>query len=169
MSTDLATIQSLFKTNESIFQKTIKDVPDDQWLTHPADGSNHFLWIVAHMLVARANIPRMMGQPWSAPWEKLFVRGAQPVSNDQYPTPAELRKAWDEVAAKMEKGFASADPKALAEPARQGAPSLDGTVAGTVGILCFHESYHVGQLGYLHKWLGWDRWSDRKLPYRARR
>jgi uncharacterized damage-inducible protein DinB len=154
MKTDLATIQSMFKTNEEFYQRTIKDVPDDQWLTQPADGSNHLLWIVGHMLVARANVPKLMGEQWSAPWEKLFVRGAKRVSADQYPSPAEMRKAWDELSDKMTKAFATAKPEALASPAKEGAPTLDGTVAGTVGFLCLHETYHVGQLGYLHKWLG---------------
>jgi uncharacterized damage-inducible protein DinB len=154
MKTDLATIQSMFKTNEEFFKRTINDVPDDMWLKQMDDGSNHLLWIVGHMLVARANVPKLMGEQWSAPWEKLFVRGAKRVSADQYPTPAEMRKAWDELSDKMTKAFANTNPEALASPAKEGAPTLDGTVAGTVGFLCLHETYHVGQLGYLHKWLG---------------
>lgn len=154
MKTDLATIQSMFKTNEDIFQRTIKDVPDEKWLTQAGDGSNHLLWITGHMLVARANVPRMLGQIWSAPWEPLFARGAKRVSSDQYPSPADLREAWQDVAEKMSTGFANANPETLSIPAKQGAPTLDGTVAGTIGFLCLHETYHVGQLGYLHKWLG---------------
>ena len=154
MKTDLATIQSMFKTNEEFFKRTINDVPDDMWLKQMDDGSNHLLWIVGHMLVARANVPKLMGEQWSAPWEKLFVRGAKRVSADQYPSPAEMRKAWDELSDKMTKAFANTNPEALASPAKEGAPTLDGTVAGTVGFLCLHETYHVGQLGYLHKWLG---------------
>jgi len=154
MTTDLATIQSMFKANEDIFRRTIKDVPDDRWLTQAGDGSNHLLWITGHMLVTRAIVPRMMGQSWSAPWEPLFVRGAKPVSPEQYPSPAEIRKAWEEVSEKMSTAFANSTPEALASPAKQGAPTLDGTLAGTVGFLCLHETYHVGQLGYLHKWLG---------------
>jgi len=143
----------MFKTNEDFFQRTIKDVPDDKWLVQMDEGSNHLLWIVGHMLVARANVPKMMGETWSAPWEKLFVRGAKRVSPEQYPSPAEIRKAWDEVAEKMSTAFAT-KTGALASPAKEGAPTLDGTMAGTVGFLCLHETYHVGQLGYLHKWLG---------------
>ena len=153
MKTDLATIQSMFKTNEEFFQRTIKDVPDEKWLVQMDEGSNHLLWIVGHMLVARANVPKMMGESWSAPWEKLFVRGAQRVSPDQYPSPAEIRKAWEEVSEKMSTAFAT-KTDVLTSPAKQGAPTLDGTMAGTVGFLCLHETYHVGQLGYLHKWLG---------------
>ena len=154
MKTDLATIQSMFKTNEELFRRTIKDVPDDKWLTQADDGCNHLLWIVGHMLVTRANVPKIMGEPWSAPWEKLFVRGARRVSPEEYPSPAEMRKAWDELSDKMSKAFATANPEGLASPAKQGAPTLDGTLAGTIGFLCLHETYHLGQLGYLHKWLG---------------
>ena len=154
MKTDLVTIQSMFKTNEELFKRTIDDVPDDKWLTQMDDASNHLLWIVGHMLVTRANVPRIMGEQWSAPWEKLFVRGAKRVSPDEYPSPVEMRNAWDELSETLSKAFATAKPEALASPAKPGAPTLDGTLAGTVGFLCLHETYHLGQLGYLHKWLG---------------
>lgn len=154
MKTDLATIQSMFKTNEEIFQRTMNDVPDDKWLTPPGDGSNHLLWIMGHMLVTRAIVPRILGQSWSAPWESLFTRGAKPVSPDRYPSPPELRKAWREVAEKLSASFADAQSETFFKPAKEGSPTLDGTVAGTIGFICLHETYHLGQLGYLRKWLG---------------
>ncbi len=35
-------------------------------------------------------------------------------------------------------------------PPRFRAPSTDGTLF----LFSFHEAYHVGQLGYLRRWLG---------------
>jgi hypothetical protein len=38
--------------------------------------------------------------------------------------------------------------------AKAGPPSFDGKVSGLVAFLAFHETYHVGQVSYLKKWLG---------------
>lgn len=154
MTTDIATVQSMFKTNADIFQKTIDDIPEEQWLTRTGDVSNHLLWIAGHMVVCRALVPKMLGKEWSSPWEKLFARGAKLVDDQQYPSPAEIRKAWTEVSEKLSSTLSNAPSEALSRPTAEGSPSLDGTVAGTVGFLCLHETYHVGQVGFLHKALG---------------
>ncbi len=45
----------------------------------------------------------------------------------------------------------------LSKPSAEGAFSLDGTIAGVEGTLCLHETYHVGQVGYLRKRLGYGQ------------
>lgn len=152
--TDLATIQSMFKVNNQIFQKAIDGIPEEQWLTVADADTNHLLWITGHMLVTRSAIPKLLGKPWSASWEKLFARGAKPSPREQYPSPAELRQAWNEVDEKLNEALSEATPEELSNASAEGAFSLDGTVGGIVGILCLHETYHVGQVGYLRKRLG---------------
>jgi uncharacterized damage-inducible protein DinB len=154
MSTDVATIKSMFKTNEDLFQRAIQDIPEDKWLTMAGDDSNHLLWIAGHMVVCRALVPKMLGKEWSAPWEALFARGAKRVGAEQYPSAAEIKQAWTEVSEKLSTALADASPEALGRPPVHAAPSLDGTVAGTVGFLCLHETYHLGQMGYVRKLLG---------------
>ena len=45
----------------------------------------------------------------------------------------------------------------LAKPAPKGPPSFDGKISGLVAFLAFHEAYHVGQVTYLRKWLGYGQ------------
>ncbi len=154
MDNKLALVEGMLKANAQIFQKTIDGIPAEQWLTQPEDGSNHMMWIAGHIVVHRAMISKMLGAEWSAPWEKLFVRGAKLVPAGEYPNPIEIRQAWKEVSEKLTDVLAEASADALGKPIPQGKPSLDGTIGGTVGFLCLHETYHVGQMGYLRKWLG---------------
>ena len=154
MGTDIATVRKMFETNNAIFQKAIDGIPDEQWLKQSGDDSNPLLWIAGHMVVTRAAVPRMFGQAWSAPWEKLFARGAKRISPDEYPSPSEVRKAWAEVSEKLSAALSNPSAEILSGPAKEGSRSLDGTVAGSVAMLCLHDTYHVGQVGYLRKWLG---------------
>ena len=98
---DFPLIESMLKTNTELFNRAVEGIPEEQWLTTPRDGSNHLTWLAGHIVVTRANVPRLLGQSWSAPWEGLFKRGAQRVSPEQYPGPAEIQRAWKEVSGNL--------------------------------------------------------------------
>ncbi len=90
-------------------------------------------------------------------WFQLFPRGSRRVPAEQYPRPAEILDAWKDVSAKLPLALDRMTPELLSKPASGGARSVDGTVGGTVSLLSFHEVYHIGQMGYLRKWLGYGQ------------
>ena len=156
MSTDFLNIAGIFKTNTDLFHRALKGIPPDRLLARPGDDSNHLLWIAGHVVVHRARILKILGQDWSAPWEGLFARGAKLTADDQYPGIDELVQVWDEVSGRLTPSLASAPAAALAEPVSKGM-TLDGKISGQIAFLALHESYHVGQMAYLRKWLGFGQ------------
>ena len=154
MSTDLANISGSFKFNADVFKKMVDRIAPDRWLARPADGSNNLLWVAGHVAWARGRILAVLGLEWSRPWANLFARGAAIVGQDQYPDREEVLKAWDDVSAKLTAALESASPDTLSKPAPQRIPSFDGKLSGTLAFFSIHESYHIGQMGYLRKWLG---------------
>jgi uncharacterized damage-inducible protein DinB len=154
MNLDFSIIKGMFKANGEIFDKVVEAVPQDKWLTQPSTDSNHMTWVAGHVVVHRAILAEMLGAEWSAPWRKLFSRGAKLVAPDQYPDADELRRAWNEVSEKLTTSLSNATEEDLAKPAPQGVPTMDGKVGGFVAFLCLHETFHVGQLSYIKKLLG---------------
>jgi len=154
MSQDFAAIANMFNANAQIFDKATKGVPAEKWLARPGDGSNHLAWIAGHVVVHRAMVGKILGLQWSAPWEKLFARGAQLVEPEQYPDAAEIQRSFQEVSQKVASALPNVSEEMLKKPVEKGKASLDGTVGGTIALLCLHESFHVGQMSYLRKWLG---------------
>lgn len=157
MNTDFSAINSMFQANGSVFEKATRGIPDDKWLIQPGGDSNHLLFIAGHIVVHRAFVPQYLGVEWSAPWAGLFSRGAKRVAPEQYPSVAEIQKAWNEVSEKLMPVLPNAAAGVLAQPVPKQRPSLDGTLGGAIGLLCFHETYHVGQMGYVRKWLGFGQ------------
>jgi uncharacterized damage-inducible protein DinB len=155
MDTDLSMTASMFKANTQLFEKATQGIPPDKWLTRPGDDSNHLLWVAGHVVVHRAMALKLLGGEWSAPWAKLFARGAKLV--EQYPEAGEIVRAWDDVSHKLSESLASVSAEALAKPSPKEAPSFGGTVGGQIAFLGFHETYHVGQMSYLRKWLGYGQ------------
>jgi uncharacterized damage-inducible protein DinB len=153
MSTDFLNIAGIFKTNTGLFKKTIQEIPPDRWFVSPGNDSNHLMWIAGHLVVHRALVPKMLGEEWSAPWEGLFTRGAKLAAPEEYPETAEIVRAWDEVSGKLSSSLGSASEEALAQPVPKGV-TLDGKISGKIAFLSLHESYHMGQMAYLRKWLG---------------
>jgi uncharacterized damage-inducible protein DinB len=79
------------------------------------------------------------------------------VSPEQYPDAKELQRAWREVSEKLNAALPKASTDKLSTPVAEGRPSLDGTLGGTIALLCFHGAFHVGQMSYLRKWLGYGQ------------
>ncbi len=154
MSTAFGTIANMFNTNAQAFEKATQGVPPDQWLVRPGNDSNHLAWITGHVVVHRAMVARILGFQWTAPWEKLFARGAKLVAPDQYPKPDELQRSFQEVSGKLTSALPKVSEELLRKPVPKDQPSLDGTAGGSIALLCLHETYHVGQLAYVRKWLG---------------
>ena len=157
VNVDFSIITRMFQANAQSFEKAIAGIPEEHWLVQPSFNSNHLTWVAGHIVVMRAIVPRTLGLSWSVPWEGLFVRGAQLVSGEQYPAPAEIQRAWSEVSNNLSAALESASPETLARPVPDEAYSLDGKVGGSIALLCLHETYHVGQACYLRKWLGYGQ------------
>jgi uncharacterized damage-inducible protein DinB len=157
MNMDFAVIKGMFKTNSDIFDKVTKAIPGDRWLTRPSDECNHLTWIAGHVVVHRAIVAEMLGSAWSAPWRELFSRGAKLMPADRYPSSDELLRGWNEVSEKLSASLSTATEEDLAKPAPEGVPTMDGKIGGFVAFLCLHETFHVGQLSYLKKLLGYGQ------------
>jgi uncharacterized damage-inducible protein DinB len=154
MENDFANIAGMFKTNTGLVKKTMDEVDPESWFLKPGADSNHLMWVLGHLVWSRSNVLKILNQPVDIPSAPLFARGARLASPDEYPSVAEIKRAWDEVSEKLSSILGSAPVDHLAEPALSTPPSFDGKVSGNIAFLAFHETYHVGQVSYLRKWLG---------------
>ncbi len=157
MKTDFANIEGIFNTNTGIVKKAIDGILPEQWFLRPGNDSNHLMWVAGHLVVHRGAVLKTLGAGWETSWSSLFTRGAKLAPQDQYPAIEEIRSAWDEVSTKLPASFTEATADLLAKPAPKSSPSFDGKISGLVAFLAFHETYHVGQVSYLRKWLGYGQ------------
>jgi uncharacterized damage-inducible protein DinB len=153
---EFATTAHIFKRNEAMLAKAIDGLTPDQWTARPQESANSALWILGHIVWARAMALKLLGVPWTAPWFAHFARGSKPEDAAGYPAADEVLAAWNELSALTPPAFEAATAEAMAAPAPQPSPSFDGTVGGMVGFLAMHESYHLGQVVYLRRLIGRD-------------
>lgn len=157
MAETAANLAGSFKFNAGMFNMAVEGIAPESWLLSPGNKSNHLLWIAGHVVWSRKMVLQVLGTGCPRPWEKLFARGAKPVDPVQYPKPEEILAAWAEVSGKLDSALDGASPQFLSEQAPPSGPSFDGRMSGTIAFFSAHESYHIGQMGYLRKWLGYSQ------------
>jgi hypothetical protein len=143
-----------YQRNNALLTKGIAGLTAEEWLRRPNDTSNNTMWIVGHVIWARAAVLGFLGSPFTSPWLGLFSRGAKLESGAAYPTLEEAATAWQEMSAQLTGAMETVSDEVLAKPGPERIPSADGKVSGVVNFLAHHETYHIGQIAYLRCWLG---------------
>jgi uncharacterized damage-inducible protein DinB len=129
----------------------LKNFEDDRQFDRPLDKANSVNWVAGHIASARYGVADSLGIKAKCPWGNLYDRGAEVADKAKYPSLQEIKTVWKDISAKIVKGLQEATEEQLSkEPEWQG-PGMENSVRGVITFLSFHESYHMGQLGYLRK------------------
>ena len=97
------------------------------------------------------------GEDVENPWGKLFARGASVDANISYPEVTQIIELWDGVTAKLMNRLEVLDDEELSKPSPFPVPTGEKSKRGAIAFLNFHETYHIGQMAYLRKWLGYSQ------------
>jgi hypothetical protein len=151
----LQTAVGALALTSKLVDDAITRIPTSQWLERPAPHLNHVLWIIGHLAVTRGVLVCTLGRR-SEPLtlDSLFSGGTPAQEAAAYPSPSIVIDAWREMAVRLDQALKAAVVSDLERPSPEGVPTLNGCVSGALAASVFHEAYHVGQLGYLTRWLG---------------
>ena len=154
MHPSIQPVAEQLRITTNLFTKAMTGVsPEDAW-RRPADRSNPLLWMAGHVTQFRCRLLGLLGVQHAYRWGATFDTGSKIASPDSYPTPAEIIEEWDELSRLLMERLATLTDAELDAVPRSRVPSTDGTVRGIIGFFSLHEAYHVGQMGYVRKWLG---------------
>lgn len=143
-----------FETSGNLFIKALRGISRDELLTRPGAQSNSMLWVAGHLTQFRHRITNILGAELEIPWGELFATGARVGDPGQYPSGDQILARWSEVTPELLRRLRAADPQSLAAPPPARVASTDNTLRGALVLFAFHEGYHVGQMGFLRKWVG---------------
>jgi hypothetical protein len=147
---DARTYADLFTMNYRAIRALFRDVSEDEARRRPDGRQNPMSWIAGHVAVYRAEAVGLLGG--AAAGRDLKPLFGKDVRSDPATWPplaevlAQLAGLQDALAARLLAAGDSAFEKTTATPA--------GVVLPTIVFLHFHETYHLGQLGYVRTWLG---------------
>jgi hypothetical protein len=149
-----APIAKIFAINDDIVSKALEGLTDEQLWTRLMPRNNPMLWIVGHFVETRTQLMALLGEPFDTGWGQHFVRGATLRDAKQYPSREEIQDVMKDVSRRLHAKLATLDDEQMSRPP---AVPLFGaeTVADQVAGFALHDCYHVGQIGYIRKGLGY--------------
>lgn len=132
----------------------LEDITPEQALWRMNKDQNHAVWLTGHIVSNRFYLANLFGVPDKAPYGRFFD-GGEPIDDAHpYPGLSELLEQFNSVSPKLMQAMQNVTNELLQQPTPMGLPVKDKTMLGTIGFFVHHESYHMGQLGYLRKLLG---------------
>lgn len=149
----LAPLAMMFRINETLISRSLDGLTDDQLWERPTEHNNPMLWLVGHVVRSRARLLAALGDAFDTGWGDAFARGSVVESRARYVARGEIMEVMQAVNQRLYPKLESLQDADIAQPASGPVPVIK-TIADLTTFLTMHESYHVGQLGYIRKALG---------------
>ena len=141
-----------FRFNEGLLQLATDGFADAFWTHRPQSGGNTAHWILGHVTYSRNGLLRMAGADVpSEDWEAAFGRGAEPGAGEDGPQVADLIERFQAAGERISAHFDSMSTEAAEAPAPYEMPDGSKTVGDVLHFMYFHETYHLGQIGYIRR------------------
>ena len=155
MSQPLRLLADGFRLNDQVMEMVTKDFDAADWFRRPEAGGNHAVWLLGHLAGSRRYLLRLVGVELEPPsWLDMFRIGGELAADDAYPAPAELLGDLKMVGAQLADRLAALSPQETEAELEQAMPNGSKTRAGAAHFLYWHETYHLGQLGYIRRMCG---------------
>lgn len=144
------TYADLFTMNFQAVRALVRDVTEDEARRPPDGRQNPMLWIAGHVTTYRVEALSILG---ATPGRGLGLKAS--FGKDMHADPA----TWPSLA-QVVADFSELHPVLVETLKGLGDAAFDkmtvtpgGTKVPAIVFMHFHESYHVGQLGYVRTWL----------------
>ena len=154
MDPSIAAVVETYQVSTNLYLKALRGLDRAALLARASDHSNPLLWIAGHLAQSRCRLASIVGVACEVPWATLFATGSRVLEDDGYPAIHEITSVWSDVSNQVLRRLAELDERDLAAPPPLRVATPDGTVRGALALFVFHDAYHIGQMGFLRRWLG---------------
>ena len=155
MHPSILPLSRIFELNTMLFANTFDGVDTDSAQRRIDEQTNSMAFLACHLLDARYYLLKLLGRSETCPFQSLFD-GANSIDDfTEYPPLPDLLSCWDTVSALLEQALSNVAEDSLVGESPLKTP-CGSTLLDTLTFLAEHESYHIGQLGFLRKYLGYS-------------
>ncbi len=153
MESSLHPANQLLHVNHNLFLKAASDLTPEQWFEAP-EGTNPLIWLAGHLVHARHGLVQTAGASTDRPWQEIFGRYSKILPPESYPPPAEILESWNRATDLLKSRLKQLTEEELQLEVPTHVPLKVKTRLAVITFLAWHESYHIGQMAYVRKYLG---------------
>jgi uncharacterized damage-inducible protein DinB len=154
MDPRLGPLASTIDLNTRLVLNCLTGVDDAKARRRITPDTNSMAFLLAHLADARHFLAASLGAPLASPFSHQLQYGRSEDEVGPLPELTMLLEAWENIASHLAAVFPGVEPDQLNTASATRFPIGDATTLGTVAFLVQHESYHLGQLGFLRRALG---------------
>ena len=154
MDPRVSPLKSQFIMNTTMMRRALDGLDAGTASRRPVENGNPLAFLAVHVVDARAYLVGILGGDPNHEWSESFAAARSFEDLDPVPTPQQLLATFNILSARLEARLDSIDAESLDRPSGESFPTGDESVLGAISFLAFHESYHVGQIGLLHRAVG---------------
>jgi uncharacterized damage-inducible protein DinB len=152
-----------WKTAIGWITRNLESLTDEELQKDIIPGRSNGLWLLGHLILVEDQFSVALGREARLFPElgQFFGIGTKPQLSEKLPTPAILRKQWQEVVAKSDRALQSIQDSEWGDDHGLGKDTPIGKMFQTKGdclsTFVLHQQYHNGQLGLLLALVGKNR------------
>jgi hypothetical protein len=157
-------IAKQFNMQTVLFNNVLQGIDDSHGGDRITGHINHLQWIAGHLTGSRNGIAELLGLQHTFPYKEIYADPTQPPPGNRaldtsltYPPLSEIIYYWNEFAPAFNIAISRVSNEQLAMALPAGTPFK--TVLDLLGFVASHESYHIGQMSLIRKYLGLDAMS----------
>lgn len=146
----------ILRLNTKLFRNCLDGMSDEAAAVRPSPTTNSAAFVAAHCVDARFYLLRLLGAELANPITPLLagIRGIDEAA--RLPSLDVLRSAWTASSHALRDRLAAMSSDEL-DAQVPNAPPFPGTDKSRLALLTFlvqHESYHLGQMALIRKYVG---------------
>jgi len=141
-----------------VLRMNTEGITQAESLIQPKAAGNCMNWVVGHLLAVYHEVLPLVGQEPVLPEAQLrrYVRGSAPIKDMSGALDINVMlTAWDETCKRIDAGLATLTTAQMDAPAPTSPMNNPKeTIGSLLGVICWHQAYHVGQTGILRRVVG---------------
>jgi len=167
MDPQVRPLAALYDLNTDLLLNCLEGLSDSESQKQLEAGGNSITFLAAHLTDTRHFLVARLGSVLPNPLARYLedVRSIEEIT--EWPTLDEVRSSWVAVSAHLQTVLAGLTAAELAEPNVHRFPLEDSSRLGMIAFLLQHDSYHLGQTGFLRRQLGKPPMSYARHPRAA--
>jgi uncharacterized damage-inducible protein DinB len=154
MEPQVAALHAILELNSDLLLNCLDGLSDGEALQRLPGGGNTVAFLAAHLTDTRHFLAHRLDRPLANPLSRYLAEASSIEDIVEWPSLAEQREWWRAVSRHLCDVVAARTAEELRRIGVHRFPMEDSTELGLIGFLVQHESYHIGQLGFLRRQLG---------------
>jgi uncharacterized damage-inducible protein DinB len=154
MDARLTPLAMILDLNTDLLLNCLEGLSESEARQQLSGGGNSVAFLAAHLTDSRHFLTSRLGRPFPNPLARYLADAKSIDEIRSWATLDQVRTAWIGISSHLQATLESLSGEELDRPSVHRFSVPDNSALGMISFLTQHDSYHVGQVGFIRRQLG---------------